>query len=527
MRIRIPGFRLVISAVALAACRRAPVTGPTPGGAAPAYSVVPNPTTIEVSRTDSFLVTPRTVVYVATDASPEVEAIGTYAANLIASRAGATSQRLAAGASAPDSAIVLAVDSTRAAQLGAEGYELTITRTQARIVAAQPAGLFHGVQTLRQLLPASVEHPASYTRRLIMPAAHVVDAPRYEWRGAMLDVARHFLPPQDVKRFIDYLALYKFNRLHLHLADDQGWRIEIKSWPNLAAVGGQMAIGDMPAGFYTQEQYADIVAYAKSRYITIVPEIDMPGHSEAALVSYPQLSCGKATPEPFTKVGGSSNTLCVTNDSVYRFVGDVVREISSIAPTPYFHIGGDEVSSLSKEQYRGFIERVEKIVDSIGPRMIGWGEIAPANISPRTIVQSWTRDSSEIHAQRGGKIIMSQSAHAYIDMKYDSATVLGLKWAGFINLRTAYDWDPTTAVPGVTASSLLGLEAPLWAETLITRQDYEYLAFPRLAAIAELAWSAQQQVNWEDFRRRMAAQGTRLAAIGINFARVPGVDWSW
>jgi hexosaminidase len=360
-----------------------------------------------------------------------------------------------------------------------------------------------------------------------MPAAHVVDTPRYEWRGAMLDVARHFLPLPDVKRFIDYLALYKFNRLHLHLADDQGWRIEIKSWPNLTAVGGQMAIGGAPAGFYTQEQYADLVAYAKSRYITIVPEIDMPGHSEAALVSYPELSCGTTAPEPFTKVGGSRNTLCVTRDSVYKFVGDVVREISSIAPIPYFHIGGDEVSSLSKEQYRGFIERVEKIVDSIGPRMIGWGEIAPANIQPRTIVQSWTRDSSQIQAQRGGKIIMSQAAHAYMDMKYDTTTVLGLKWAGYVSLRSAYDWDPASTVAGVGPSSILGLEAPLWAETLLTRQDYEYLAFPRLAAIAELAWSPPQQLNWENFQQRMAAQGARLAAMGINFARVPGVNWGW
>ena len=527
MRIHIPGFPLVVSAIALSACHRAPVTGPAPSGAPLAYAVVPNPSTIEVSRTDSFRVTPRTVVYVAADASPEVQAIGTYAANLIASQAGDTAQRLAAGANAPDSAIVLAIDSSRMQQLGAEGYELTVTRNQARIVAAQPAGLFHGVQTLRQLLPVAVEHQAGYQRRLIMPAAHVVDVPRYEWRGAMLDVARHFLPAPDVKRFIDYLALYKFNRLHLHLADDQGWRIEIKSWPNLTAVGGQMAIGGAPAGFYTQEQYADLVAYAKSRYITIVPEIDMPGHSEAALVSYPQLSCGATPPEPFTRVGGSKNTLCVTNDSVYKFVGDVVREISSIAPTPYFHIGGDEVSSLTKEQYRGFIERVEKIVDSIGPRMIGWGEIAPANIQPRTIVQSWTRDSSSIHAQRGGKVIMSQAAHAYMDMKYDSATVLGLRWAGLVSLRAAYDWDPASTVVGVGASSILGLEAPLWAETLLTRQDYEYLAFPRLAAIAELAWSPAQQVNWENFRRRIAAQGARLAAIGVNFARVPGVDWSW
>jgi hexosaminidase len=360
-----------------------------------------------------------------------------------------------------------------------------------------------------------------------MPAAHVVDVPRYEWRGAMLDVARHFLPAEDVKRFVDLLALYKLNRLHLHLADDQGWRIEIKSWPNLTAVGGQTAIGGARAGFYTQEQYADIVAYARSRYITVVPEIDMPGHINAALVSYPDLKCDRVRPEPFVIVGGSKNTLCVTRDSVYTFVGDVVREIAAAAPTPYFHIGGDEVSSLSKDEYRAFIERVEGIVNAAGPRMIGWGEIAPANIHQRTIVQHWTRDSSVIQAQRGGMIILSPGPHAYLDMKYDTATSLGLKWAGYINLRTAYDWDPTTLVPGVGAQSIVGLEAPLWAETLLTRQDYEYLAFPRLAAIAELAWSPPQQVGWDNFRLRMSQQGARLAALGVNFARVPGVNWGW
>jgi len=516
---------IATAGVALAACRSTPVTRPAPSDHAPAYSVVPNPATIEVSRTDSFLVTSRTIVFVASDASPEVEAIGTYAANLIASRAGATAQRLAAGTS-PDSSIALALDSQRT-QLGAEGYELTINKTQVRIVAAQPAGLFHGVQTFRQLLPAAVEHQAGYQRRLIVPAAHVVDVPRYEWRGAMLDVARHFLPAEDVKRFVDLLALYKLNRLHLHLADDQGWRIEIKSWPNLTAVGGQTAIGGARAGFYTQEQYADIVAYARSRYITVVPEIDMPGHINAALMSYPDLKCDRVPPEAFTIVGGSKNTLCTTRDSVYTFVGDVVREIAAAAPTPYFHIGGDEVSSLTKEQYRSFIERVEGVVNSAGPRMIGWGEIAPANIQPRTIVQHWTRDSSVIQAQRGGMLILSPGPHAYLDMKYDSATTIGLKWAGMINLRTAYDWDPTTLIPGVNASSILGLEAPLWAETLLTRQDYEYLAFPRLAAIAELAWSSPAQIGWDGFRARMQAQGARLAALGVNFARVPGVNWGW
>jgi hexosaminidase len=517
---------LLVAATALAACHSAPAIAPapTPTDRPTTIGIVPNPVTLELSPSDSFLVTPRTAVYVDANASPEVEAIGTYTANLISSVAGATARRGAA----TDSSIALVLDPSRT-QLGDEGYELTATRTRVTIVAAQPAGLFHGVQTFRQLLPPSVEHPASYTRRLIMPAAHVVDMPRFAWRGAMLDVARHFLGPDDVKRFIDLMALYKFNRLHLHLADDQGWRIEIKSWPNLTAVGGQTQIGNLPGGFYTQAQYADLVAYAQSRYITIVPEIDMPGHSNAALLSYPALRCNRTAPAPFTRVGGPPVALCGTRDSVYTFVADVVREIASAAPTPYFHIGGDEVASstMSKDDYRRFIERVAGIVTQIGPRVVGWGEIAPANISPNTIVQHWTRDSVQIHAQRGGKIILSPGPHAYIDMKYDSTTILGLKWAGLITLRTAYDWDPLTQVPGVGESSILGIEAPLWAETLITRQDYEYMAFPRLTAIAELGWSSPQRVGWEDYRRRIATHGSRLAALGVNFARDPSVVWSW
>ena len=521
---RLQSIRPLVAALALAACRA--TTGPSPATRHLAHSVVPNPSTIEVSRSDSFLVTPRTVVFVEAPVTAEVEAIGTYTAELISSTAGARSRRLPPGSALPDSSIGLALDTSRT-QLGDEGYELTATKTQVRIVAAQPAGLFHGVQTMRQLLPPAVEHPSAYQRRLVMPAAHVVDVPRFEWRGAMLDVSRHFLQPSDVKRFIDLYALYKINRLHLHLADDQGWRIEIKSWPNLTAIGGQTQIGGGPGGFYTQEQYADIVAYAKSRYITVVPEIDMPGHSNAALLSYPDLRCNRTAPEPFARIGGPPNTLCTTRDSVYGFVTDVVREISAAAPTPYFHFGGDEVAGLTKEQYYAFVERVEHIVDSIGPRPIGWGEIALANISPKTIVQHWTTDSSDVHARRGGMIILSPGPHAYLDMKYDSATVLGLKWAGLIDLRKAYDWDPATIVPGVGPSSILGLEAPLWAETLITRQDYEFMDFPRIAAIAELAWSSPSQVNWDGFRQRIAAHGARLAALGVNFARVPGIDWTW
>jgi len=244
-------------------------------------------------------------------------------------------------------------------------------------------------------------------------------------------------------------------------------------------------------------------------------------------VSYPDLRCNRTAPEPFTIVGGPPNTLCTTRDSVYGFIGDVVREIVAAAPTPYFHIGGDEVMGLSKEDYHAFVERVEKIVIAAGPRMVSWSETAPANLSSNDILQHWTKDSSVIHARRGGKVILSPNAHVYVDMKYDSTTSLGLKWAGLIDLRKAYDWNPATELAGVDSSSILGLEAPLWAETLITRQDYEYMAFPRTTALAELAWSMPSQVGWDGYRRRIAMHGARLAALGVNFARVAGVAWTW
>jgi len=513
--------------VAIAACR-APATTAVPPtrDVAPSMPIVPAPVTAEISATDSFQVTPRTAVYVDGAASAEVQAIADYAANMISNVIGTPAQRLVAGGSVPDSNIVVAIDLSRS-DLGDEGYELNSTRTSVKVVASQPAGLFHGVQTLRQLLPAGIEHQGWYNRKAKLPVAHVVDTPRFAWRGGMLDVSRHFLPPSDVKRFIDLYSLYKLNRLHLHLSDDQGWRIEIKSWPKLTEVSGPTAIGGARGGFYTQAEYADIVAYAKSRYITVVPEIDMPGHFNAGLMAYPDLKCDRTAPPPFTRVGGPPNSLCVTRDSVFGFISDVVREISAAAPTPYFHFGGDEVQRMSKDDYRNFVLRVEQIVTSAGPRPIGWSEIAPINLSPNTIVQHWTKDSVQLHAARGGKVILSPGPHAYLDMKYDSSTALGLMWAGLIDLKRAYDWDPATLIPGVTEQSILGVEGPLWAETLISRSDYEYMEFPRLIALAELGWSPASRLGWDDFRRRVGAQGARLAALGVNFARVPGIDWTW
>jgi hexosaminidase len=406
---------------------------------------------------------------------------------------------------------------------------LTVTAATATIVAPRHAGLFYGVQTFRQLLPASIEFDAVRAdpkRPIRVAPVQIADAPRFEWRGAMLDVSRHFFKVEDVKRYIDLIALYKLNRLHLHLADDQGWRIEIKSWPNLARHGGSTQVGGGPGGYYTQAQYADIVAYARSRFIDIVPEIDMPGHTNAALSSYPELNCDGKAPAPYTGIEVGFSALCVDKDVTYRFIDDVVREIAALTPSPYFHIGGDEVKTLTPAQYVQFIERVQKIVRSHGKQVVGWDEIAPASLAPGTIVQHWRPDGSPAAAvKKGARVVMSVANRAYLDMKYDDGTPIGLNWAANIEVRNAYEWDPADIDPGIPESALAGVEAPIWSETLANMRDVEYMAFPRLLAIAEIAWTPGSARKWEDFRVRLGAHGPRFTALGINFYRAASVPW--
>jgi hexosaminidase len=229
-------------------------------------------------------------------------------------------------------------------------------------------------------------------------------------------------------------------------------------------------------------------------------------------------------PPLYTGIKVGFSTLCVTSDSTYRFVSDVVREIAALTPSPWFHIGGDEVHRLTHDEYRAFVERVQGIVRSHGRRMIGWSEIATAALDTTTVVQHWKPDSSAVHAARGGQVILSPNRRTYLDMKYDSATVLGLRWAGLIEVRDAYDWDPAAQIEGVTERSVLGVEAPLWAETLVVPEDWEAMAFPRLAAIAEVGWSAPAR-DFESFRQRLGAHGPRLTALGVNFYRSPQIPW--
>ena len=408
------------------------------------------------------------------------------------------------------------------AGLGDEGYDLAVTPTTVRLAAASPAGLFHGVQTLRQLLPVQG------ARRL--PAVHIRDRPRFAWRGAMLDVARHFRTVRDVERFVDLMALYKLNRLHLHLSDDQGWRIAIAKWPRLATHGGSTEVGGGKGGYYTQAQYEALVRYAAARYITVVPEIDMPGHVHAALSSYPKLACdGKPSPL-YTGIDVGFSSLCIGKPLTYDFVSDVVGELARLTPGPWIHIGGDEAMATKAADYVRFINRVQSIVESYGKRMIGWEEIGRARLRRGTVVQHWNTDPAKIAlsgraVQQGAKVIMSPAAHAYLDMKYDASTSLGLQWAGYTSVQDAYAWDPARTVPGVGARAVLGVEAPLWGETVHSIRDAEYLAFPRLIGVAEIGWSPARGRSWADYRQRLGAQAPLLDSLRVNYYRAPEIPW--
>lgn len=405
-----------------------------------------------------------------------------------------------------------------------EEYELSVTRDSVRITGSA-AGIFRGMQTLRQLLPPAIESDMKVDGAWTVPAVTIADRPRFGWRGSMLDVARHFFTVDEVKQFIDLLALYKLNVLHLHLADDQGWRIEIKSRPKLAAMGSATQVGGGPGGFYTQADYAEIVRYAGERYISIVPEIDMPGHTNAALIAHPEVSCSRIPPALYTGTEVGWSTFCPDKEETYALIDDIIRELAALTPGRYIHVGGDEVEVLTHEQYVGFVERVQDIVARHGKEMVGWEEIGKARLRATTLVQQWKSDSAVLALRSGAKLIMSPSPRTYFDMKYTNATELGLTWAALIEVGDAYNWDPATYQAGVTERDIVGVEGPIWSETLRNITAVQYLAVPRLPALAEVGWSPQAMRDWESFRVRIAAHAPRWNYLGVNYYRSPQVPW--
>jgi hexosaminidase len=485
--------------------------------AVPFVDVIPKPASVvETGRV--FRWTAATTIGVE-PATPEMTAVGQFLADRLKPATGFP-LRVSAG----DAPVRLVAG--RDLGLGDEGYELRVEEDVVTIAAANPAGVFYGVQTLRQLLPPAIEQTAVQSGPWILRTGTIRDRPRFAWRGAMLDPARHFLSLQTVERYVDLVSSYKMNRLHVHLTDDQGWRIAIDGWPRLTAVGGSSEVGGGAGGFYTKREWADLNAYAARRYVTIVPEIDLPGHTNAALASYPDLNCDGTARALYTGIEVGMTTLCIGKATTDRFLKEVLAEIAAMTPGPYLHIGGDESLVTKPDDYVKFMDDVQTVVHGLGKRMIGWEEIAQAShLDPGIIVQHWKDAPRAAEAKaKGVKLIMSPASRTYLNMKYDAASRVGSSWAGFIDERRAYEWDPVGIVPGLVEEDVIGVEAPLWT-LLVPAADLDYLAFPRLAGHAEIAWSEAAGRSWDDYKVRIASQGERLRAMGVGFYRSQLIPW--
>ena len=421
---------------------------------------------------------------------------------------------------------VIYINQSDSIALGApEAYQLYINQDSIILNANTSEGAFRGIQTLRQLVPETSNDTLAEQAIWPVPTGKIIDNPNFAYRGTMLDVARHFFSVADVKKYVDLLAYYKINMLHLHLSDDQGWRIEIKSWPKLTEVGGSTEVGGEAGGFFTQEDYKEIVRYAAERYITIIPEIDMPGHTNAASVSYPFLNGNGKTPKLYEGTHVGFSTFDTRKDTVYAFIDDVVREIAAITPGPYFHIGGDESHVTNKKDYIYFVNKVEKIVQKHGKRMIGWDEVALADIDSTSISQWWSSEKNAKKAvERGMQVIVSPAKKTYLDMYYDTLSKHGLHWAAYIPVDTAYNWSPE-AYGGIPLANILGIEAPLWSETISNIDELEYLAFPRIIGYSELSWSIPKNRNWEDYKKRLADQAPFLDRMNVKYYPSPLIDW--
>lgn len=453
-----------------------------------------------------------------------------------------------AGLSAADAPVQLVLLAPEDAEIGKEGYRLSVTASNVTIRANQPAGLFYGIQSFLQLLPKEIESKKAVEGvKWQAPAVEIKDYPRFGWRGLMFDVSRHFFTREEVKQFIDDMAKYKFNLLHLHLTDDQGWRIEIKSLPKLTSVGawnvkkvGRFNYFSKPepneprdyGGFYTQEDIKEIIAYARSRYVNILPEIDVPGHSLAALASYPELSCTPGnyvvnSGEPFMvwPPGGHfygliDNTLCPANEKVYEFLDKVFTEVAALFPFEYIHMGGDETARnfwakstaikalMQREKLKDldavqsyFVKRVAKIIESKGKKMIGWDEILDGGLAPNAAVMSWRGAKGGIAAaKQQHEVVMSPSTHVYLDYMQGDAVIEPPVYAS-LRLNKTYQFDPVPE--GVDAKYIKGGQGNLWTEQVYNMRHLQYMIWPRAFAVSESVWSPKEKKNWNHFVNRV------------------------
>ena len=423
------------------------------------------------------------------------------------------------------------------------GYRLEVQPDRALIVGQDGPALFYGMQTLLQLLPPEVFSPNKVKEDVAwaLPAVSISDAPRFVWRGLMLDVCRHFFNKQEVENFLDLMAQHKLNTFHWHLTDDQGWRIEIKRYPKLTEVGAwrkDIAFGLDPkagtaygpdgryGGFFTQDDVREILAYAKARYITIVPEIEMPGHASAALLAYPELGC--RTP---------ANVYCAGNEATFEFLENVLLEIRDLFPCKYIHVGGDEVSKknwkacekcqarIQKEGLKDenelqsyFIRRIEKFLNAHDRTLIGWDEILEGGLAPNATVMSWRGIKGGVAAAKADHdVIMTPTSNCYFDY-YQAKTGEPKAIGGFLPLGKVYNFEPVAAdIPADKVQHVLGAAGNLWSEYFPNYRHVQYMAYPRGCAMAEVTWTDPKLKDWDDFQKRLETQLKRLSAQGVNF----------
>ena len=418
--------------------------------------------------------------------------------------------------------IVLLVDEQLA--VGEEAYSVEIEKQVITITGSSAGGVFRGIQTIKQLLPQ-----AENNKQAALKTGVIYDYPRFEHRGFMLDVARHFYTVAEVKQIIDYLAEYKYNVFHFHLTDDQGWRINIPSWPKLTEVGSNSAVGQTSCEncFYSLDEYQYIVQYADERFITLIPEIDVPGHVKAALASYPEeLYCDGDKPNwPYTGIKVRISSLCFSNPKIYDFFEDVVSEVAKRTTGKYIHVGGDETPKWVKHQdYAEFMLKASDIIKKYGKTMMGWtNDLGSVAGLPSDVVgQDWSTkkhccENTLNMAKSGNKIVMSPANKAYLDLKYDKDAPIGLHWAGYNSIENSYRWDPELMIEGLNANNIIGIEAALWGETIKSMSDAQYMIFPRLLSLSEVAWSPQAQRSWSGFSKRLAQHLDSFEQQGINY----------
>ena len=514
----------------------------THDGSAPLPAVVPAPASITATGGDPFHIDERATIAGDPDAASWLTA-------LLAARTGGP-VAFETGVNGDDAVGRTTIDLRVAGDGAPESYTLTVDAASVTIVGADPAGLFYGVQTLGQLVTADGD-------TWVIPAVTIEDAPRFAYRGVMLDVARHFHGVETVRAYIDRAASLKFNALHLHLSDDQAWRIELRSRPELTAITGSNAIGGDPGGFYTKADYQDLVEYAARHHMVVVPEIDTPGHTHAVGLAYPELAedpvvtdemreiirdYGGGIPtagEPYQGMAVGFSSLKIHDEATYDFLADVFGELAAMTPGPYLHVGGDEALGTDPADFAEFMTRVTALVAGLGKTPIAWHEAgAAAGLEDDTIGQYWgyviptdgMDEKARGFVRRGSQLILSPADAIYLDMKFDADSPLGLTWAnGVTTIERSYAWEPTAVIEGVTETDILGVEAPLWAETVRDLADIDALAFPRIASAAEAAWSpavgASSLRTWESFRERVGAMGPLWTSLGIGYTRLPEIPW--